>query len=307
MKPKIIYIMGHSRSGSTIFDIMLSNASNVVGVGELINLESLGFIKNEYCSCGNRIEECDFWSKIKKDMLNSEFNDFEKQHNLIKSVDGHKRFFYEYLEKTKTSIETADNYLNYNNHLFSSIIKHSNANCVVDSSKMPTRGYFLSLMEEFDVYLLHIVRDPRAVCWSLNKPIKKDLEKGVQRDMPGTPIMKTIKSWLGNAVMSLKIKKQLNDKYMLINYDRLIQDNEAVLNEISKFTNVDFSEVAKMIKRDDEFTKFHTVAGNRLRMAEKIKLQYDDSWKKNLSAWQKFYITLLTLPLLKKFGFKVFA
>ena len=266
MKPKIIYIMGHSRSGSTIFDIMLSNASNVVGVGELINLESLGFIKNEYCSCGNRIEECDFWSKIKKDVVDSGFDNFEKQHNLIKSVDGHKRFFYEYLEKTKTSIEIADSYLNYNKHLFSSIIKHSNANSVVDSSKMPTRGYFLSLMEEFDVYLLHIVRDPRAVCWSLHKSIKKDLEKGVQRDMPGTPIMKTIKSWLGNAVMSLKIKQQLSDKYMLINYDRLIQDNEAVLDEISKFTDVDFSEVAQMIKRDDEFIKFHTVAGNRLRI-----------------------------------------
>jgi len=307
MKPKIIYIMGHSRSGSTIFDIMLSNASNVIGVGELINLESLGFIKNEYCSCGNRIDECNFWSKIKKDMVSDGFDDFEKQHNLIKSVDGHKRHFYEYLEKTKGSKEKVNNYLDYYKHLFSLIIKNSNSNCVVDSSKMPTRGYFLSLMEEFDVYILHIVRDPRAVCWSMYKPLKKDLENGVQKNIPGTPIIKTIKTWLGNAWMSLKVKKQFNNNYMLINYDRLIQDNETVLDEISKFTNVDFSEVAKMIKRDDEFTKFHTVAGNRLRMAEKIKLTYDDSWKKNLSLWQKFCITLLTLPLLKKFGFKVFA
>ena len=172
---------------------------------------------------------------------------------------------------------------------------------------MPPRGYFLSLMEEFDVYLLHIVRDPRAVCWSMYRPLKKDLAKGVQRDMPGKPIIQTIKSWLGNAVISLKIKEQLNDQYMLINYDRLIQENEVVLDEISRFTNIDFSEVAKMIKRDDEFTKFHTVAGNRLRMAEKIKLTYDDSWKKNLSLWQKFYISILTFPLLKKFGFKVFT
>jgi len=307
MKPKIIYIMGHSRSGSTIFDIMLSNASNVVGVGELINLESLGFIKNEFCSCGSRIDDCIFWSKIKKDMIDGGFGDFEKQHNIIKSVDGHKKYFYEYLEKTEGSKEKVDNYLDYNKHLFLSILKHSNANFVVDSSKMPTRGYFLSLMEEFDVYILHIVRDPRAVSWSLNKPLKKDLENGVQRNMPGTPIIKTIKTWLGNAWMSLNVKKQFNDNYMLINYDRLIQDNETVLSEISKFTTVDFSEVAKMIKRDGEFTKFHTVAGNRLRMAEKIKLNYDDSWKKNLSLWQKFYITLLTYPFLKKFGFKVFA
>jgi len=299
--------MGHSRSGSTIFDIMLSNASNVVGVGELKNLESVGYIKNDYCSCGSRVDECSFWSKIKKDLEDSGFDDFEKQHKLIESIDGHKRYFYEYLEKTKNSTEKVDNYLNYNKHLFSSIIKNSNASSIVDSSKMPTRGYFLSLMEEFDVYLLHIVRDPRAVCWSMFKPLKKDLENGVQRDMPGTPIMKTIRSWLGNAVISLKVKKQLNDKYMLVSYDRLIQENEAVLDEISKFTNIDFSEVAEMIKRDDEFTKFHTVAGNRLRMAEKIKLKYDDSWKKNLSLWQKFYITLLTLPLLKKFGFKVFS
>lgn len=307
MKPKIIYIMGHSRSGSTIFDIMLSNASNVVGVGELKNLEKVGFINNDYCSCGSHVDECSFWSKIKQDLEDSGFDDFEKQNNLIDSVDGHKRYFYEYLEKTKSSIEKTDSYLNYNNHIFSSILKNSNANSVVDSSKMPTRGYFLSLMEDFDVYLLHIVRDPRAVCWSMYKPLKKDLANGVQRDMPGKPIMKTIKSWIGNAVISLKVKEQLKDKYMLINYDRLIQENEIVLDEISKFTDIDFSEVAAMIKRDDEFTKFHTVAGNRLRMAEKIKLKYDDSWKKKLSLFQKSYITLLTFPLLKKFGFKVFS
>lgn len=306
MKRKLIYIMGHSRSGSTIFDIMLSNSKGVVGVGELTNLEKNGWQNDEYCSCGKKVNSCDYWSNVKSMVDNDSFGGIEGIIKLKASVEGRKELLNSYIKKNQADC-IIESYKEYNSMLLDSISKLAESDVIVDSSKLPSRALFLSLLDDFDVYILHIVRDPRAVCWSLAKPYKKDISSGVQRDMLGKPIIRTIRSWLGNAILSMRVKRHAKAKYLLVNYDRLIKNTKDVLAEISNLTDHDFSDVFKMISADQEFSTFHTVAGNRLRMAEKIKLSYDDSWKKNLSYFEKALVTTLTLPFLKKFGFRVFG
>ena len=52
---------------------------------------------------------------------------------------------------------------------------------MIDSSKWPTYGFLLSTIESFDMYVLHLVRDPRACAFSWQR--KKEIEPGKYLDI----------------------------------------------------------------------------------------------------------------------------
>ena len=62
--PKVLYIMGTARSGSTILEILLSKGKGVFGAGELTSLIQDGFIENKQCSCGSSCADCDVWGRV---------------------------------------------------------------------------------------------------------------------------------------------------------------------------------------------------------------------------------------------------
>ena len=68
---KLIYIGGYGRSGSTLLERILASHPNIVGCGELHNIED-DFIQNEMCGCGQRASDCDFYRALfnQKDELN---------------------------------------------------------------------------------------------------------------------------------------------------------------------------------------------------------------------------------------------
>jgi hypothetical protein len=59
---KKVYIMGYGRSGSTLFESILSARHNLNVFGELKYLAERGVLKNERCSCGSYARDCLFWS-----------------------------------------------------------------------------------------------------------------------------------------------------------------------------------------------------------------------------------------------------
>jgi len=298
--------MGHERSGSTIFDIMLSNSKNVVGVGELTWLERIlsEYPDDVYCSCSCLVRECPFWVSVVSQLNDKGYTDLNILQKQKREIEN-RSFFWNYI-KGNANKDLVAEYNQYNINLFEEIFRVSGADVIVDSSKSAPRAFYLSLLNDYDVYIFHTVRDPRGMAWSKKKGFKKDPAKGITHDIPPQPITKTIRSWLGNSILALRVKQHTNANYMLINYDRLNQETDTVLQEASNMTGVDFSDVVEIIRKNEELRTFHVVAGNRVRATGKIKLKYDNSWKGNLGFFQSALITLSTFPLLKKFGFKIF-
>lgn len=297
--------MGNARSGSTIFDIILSNAKAITGLGELRELQDLGWIRNEYCACGEKVLNCPFWSDVKKSIEDKVEIDNRQYISIVNKIESDEEFYFDYL-KGDTN-EDLNEYLAYNKILFKELFRISDTNAIVDSSKSPRRALYLSLLEEYDVYVLHIVRDPRAVAWSIKKPIKRNLKKGVASEMPGKPYLPTAKRWIVNTLKSLKVKKALSDeKYLRINYNDLIKNNRKALEKISETTGIDLEDIIQKIEHDGTLEPHHTVAGSRIRMKKTMHLKYDDSWKSEMPFIPKLITTILTFPFLKKFGFKCF-
>lgn len=66
MRPKIVFMLGYPRSGSTVYGELINQSEHFLHVGEM---ERLWYPKNvkaslypqKGCSCGKRLCDCDFW------------------------------------------------------------------------------------------------------------------------------------------------------------------------------------------------------------------------------------------------------
>src|SRR5690348_12158167 len=63
-KIKIFFILGESRSGSTILEKFLAQTPGFHAVGELYRVFKCGLLDNWLCGCGTPFVACDFWQKV---------------------------------------------------------------------------------------------------------------------------------------------------------------------------------------------------------------------------------------------------
>ena len=63
-------------------------------------------------------------------------------------------------------LDSLGEYAENTGRLYTAIADTTGCDVIVDSSKWPQYGLLLSETLPFDVYVLHLVRDPRAVAYS---------------------------------------------------------------------------------------------------------------------------------------------
>ena len=59
---KVLYMVGPGRSGGTLLTKLLVQSPQICAVGELARIWTTGFINNEFCTCGQPLSECEFWT-----------------------------------------------------------------------------------------------------------------------------------------------------------------------------------------------------------------------------------------------------
>src|SRR6476659_9772003 len=62
--PRVLFIAGPARSGSTLLAMLLGATDGMVDTGELNYAWRTVFLRNEYCGCGRRFRDCRFWSAV---------------------------------------------------------------------------------------------------------------------------------------------------------------------------------------------------------------------------------------------------
>lgn len=298
----IIYIMGHSRSGSTILNIMLGTLDNVAAAGETGNFYRSALLNDEFCSCGERFSKCEFWSPIKNSVQQKLTTQVSEYIAYSRQVENWRNLLFP--GRMKRLDLSEKDYINSADYLYKTIFEKASASTLVDASKDPMRFHWLRKNDKYAFTLLHIVRDPRAVCWSQMQSFKKDLSSGLERDFKGKSIASTIKSLYVNAYTCERMKRK-ESNHLTINYDQLACGDTQPLTDIGRITGLNVDALQLKVTQRKELVQFHNAAGNRLRMNKSITVNYDNSWKTGLSKLQYLVITLVTLPLLFKYKFPV--
>jgi hypothetical protein len=302
-KIKVIYIAGWGRSGSTILSNILGNIDGFFGTGELRYVWERNLIENWHCGCHLPFDQCEFWKNV--------FND---AYGGMGDVDAHFMMRNNYRLRTRHLPQmlfgTGDSrfkpelsdYLNHLEKLYRSIQRVSQCNVIVDSSKFPSYLYVLHLIRTIDLYIIHLVRDPRAVAFSWQR---KKLSPGstTRKEMRQINPVTSSSLW---TVWNFAIKRLWGHgpKYFFLRYEDFVAAPQETVRRIVALSNEPPPDLAFLDCADIDLKINHTTSGNPNRFETGgVILRPDEEWKSGITIGNRLIVNSLTWPLLLKWGY----
>ena len=169
------------------------------------------------CGCGNRLSYCMFW----QDVLDRSFG-VERPESLeyLQSIRSSLKRIHRLvgaLRSAHSSGYARNGYLRKVLEVYRVIQDVSGAAWIVDSSKLPSFAYLLSLTKDINLSILHLVRDPRAVAFSW----KRRAINGHRASIWKAPILWTLRNRAAYA-----FKRYSTVPYSLIRYEDFVSHPE---------------------------------------------------------------------------------
>ncbi|NJB70287.1 hypothetical protein GGR42_000749 [Saonia flava] len=298
-KIKVLYFAGSGRSGSTILNIILGNHPHIFGGGELQNMGQV-YNANKICSCQSPLIHCEFWSsvvndwssKIEEDNITSGF----KKWSEVEGVFSIKSWVKMYFGIGKKDAQFKE-YLKSTSEFLRSVQQHSKKKVLVDISKNPLRAWALEENPDIDLRMVHLVRDGRAVTWSLKRTAERQNRK--------RPTWRAAMFWALINRMTNLVRSKVEHR-TLVRYEDFIENPGLVLNQIGEMAEIDFTDIINNIDKNDDFRIDHVMAGNGIRKADTIKFETTktDGWIKKLNSRSKNIFKILSYSSLKKFNYR---
>ena len=300
---KVLFIGGAGRSGSTLLDMLLGQIDGFCSTGELRFIWKRGFGQNQLCGCGKPFRECEFWT----DVVNEAFGGFEaidhaRIEQLRPAVEGWvsngvsrqraselRAFYWEYFDALR--------------QIYRAIHKVSGCEYIVDSSKNIANGFILSTLPDIDLYTVHLIRDSRAVAYSWRRAKIRPEVHWERKLMGQRGIIKSATRWNSLNVLGQKLQ-HTSLKYTLLRYEDLVSNPNGSLSRVFTDLGIERNSLHFLDGLRANLKTSHTVSGNPVRFtSQEIKIQPDMQWQHNMVRHQKLLVTLLTWPLLLKYGY----
>jgi len=269
---KLVYIGGYGRSGSTLLEYLLAASPDVVACGEVLTYAQ--GLAAPLCSCGKPREACSVWGP------------------LIDAVGPERRWTHRTLIRE--------------------LLRHVEGRygILVDSSKTAWGSIFTPFALRRDLHndfrLVHLVRDPRGVCWSnvvgqryrRGKPLPEIEHSPVRflRDL------RTLLGWwvanLGCEVFGWRFPNQ----YLRLRYEDLVDGPQVALNHVFHALRLGQGPSLDDLNENDNR---HSLFGSavRVRSLSPSEVSQDVRWKTDMKPGERRLISLLSWPLRRRYGY----
>ena len=163
---RILYIMGYERSGSTFLQNLVATHPALLPVGEVHHLWDRGVKEAVQCGCGEYVKSCPFWRKVFRNWYGiDELDELLQKYKDANAIRRWRKWLF--LQSMWTSSaqlkRSIQPYTHAIRRLYEALYEvEKGVMWIVDSSKTPVYGWVLTLMENIDLRILHLVRDPIA-------------------------------------------------------------------------------------------------------------------------------------------------
>jgi hypothetical protein len=292
----VLLIAGVGKSGSTLLGAMLGQIPGYLNVGEVISLEH-AWQSDHTCGCGAAITACRFWGPVIQDSIGS-----------LDALDA--RQWADLHTKTllapatilrKLGPESADPVFPQLTAVYDSLLRRQPGHVIVDGSKSFRYARVLSRNPAISLRIVHLLRDPRAVEYSKARL----LTDGHWKFSKGTTFRNTIQ-WLSLNLLLEGMGLAGRVPYYRLRYEDLVQSPAAVVSRLTAWATGD----EKHIDIDSEggvvFQENHTLGGSEVRMRTgRVVLSRRDDWVAGLAPSKRRLVTLLTWPLLLRYGYPI--
>ena len=303
-----MYIAGLGRSGSTILGNTLGEIEGFFHGGELNFIWEHNLVENRPCGCGAPFDECEVWSSVLegafggvygvdvREMVRLQGLGTRTRHIPLMFFPRGRRMLASRLGKYTVRLEK----------LYRAVRESTGSRVIVDSSKFPSYGYVLGMTPGIDLYVVHLIRDPRATAYSWLKEPQPVAGERVYINRVNT--IKSSLMWDVWNVSSEALWKGHYGRYMRLRYEDFVEEPRRVVKGILGMLREDAHRLPFAGERDVELGVSHTVAGNPNRFRSGlVQLRPDDEWASRMRPRDRALATLLTLPLLVRYGYPVSA
>ncbi|SRR5579875_116634 len=300
-KLRIVLISGCIRSGTTLLDNLLGQTPGFFSGGELVDFWQVAQLPERLCACGTLLRECRVWKGVLQALHREpRFSRWQG--------DGHQ---YQYLRLrhlwrliTPTGrerfLQLAAPYARATIDLYEAIAQENNVHTIVDSSKSVERTYLLSHTQDLDAYVIHLVRDARAVAFSCRRK-KSDPSAPNSYMQTYSPAGSALRWMLSQQVSRLC---NISDRYLLLRYEDFITAPDQELRRIFAMIGEPTERRPKVSDNTIRLERVHSINGNANRFKQgPVRLRLDDEWQSQMSARDRALVTTLTWPLLKHYGY----
>jgi hypothetical protein len=252
-RPKVLYVMGAGRSGSTILGVCLGNCEGFFYAGELDK-----WLPREGAPSGENERRARFWREVREQVPGAEPVFGRKAHN---NIERSSALFKRRARRVRRELSPA--YLRVTQNLYRAIARVSGAAHVIDTSHYPLRARELQRLDGIDLYVLLLVRDPQGVVASFDRD---DVPEPRFRESTTNAYL-----WLTYALSLWVFLRQPRARRMLVRHEDLLADPERVLGAI-------LSLVGSPAALPDlgRLSVGAPLQGNRLLAAEEIALRRSD-------------------------------
>lgn len=308
--PRIIYLGGLGRSGSTLIERTLGELPGVCAIGEAVHMWQRGIVEKERCGCGEPFPACPFWRKVGDAGFGGwDRVDTGRVTRLRSAVDRNRHIPLLAAPALRPGVRGAlDEYLSYYQRLYTAAGEVSDCHTIVDSSKHASLAFCLRRSPGLDVRVVHVVRDSRAVAHSWTTQVARPDAAAESYMTTYAPVMSAV-HW-NTQNLALHTLARIGMPSLLVRYEDFVNSPGETLRGIAAFAGLPTEVSAMRFLGGDRGGRWadlrpaHTASGNRMRFATgRIPIRRDERWRTAMPAAQRRTVTALTFPLLASYGY----
>jgi hypothetical protein len=296
---RVLYVMGHGWSGSTILGNLLGELEGFFHAGELRRLWGEALPTGAPCGCGQPVKACPVWSKVLAvpSMTNLDPALVDRWHVRATPVRRTLGLLRAHRSRSLGSTDL-QRYIDAAGRLYRAVAEVTGARVIVDTSKRSGDGAALLLMPGVQASFVHLVRDPRAVAYSW-----------ARRREAGHGPMVTSRDWMAFNLLDEAIRRRADrERSMRLRYEDLMADPAGSLGSVAGLAD---EKPETLPLRGDHVALLgvnHGVMGNPSRFVTgEVELREDEAWKTAQTVASRQLVTALTLPLLARYGYRLRA
>lgn len=195
-RPRVLYIIGFGRSGSTVLCMALGRHPAIFNIGEFVSMPTFvagaNYVSPRACGCLKRLEQCTFWSEVgRRTPLGTD---------TLPPTAGGWRHYAPWLPPTSSDL---GRWGESNARFLSAVLDVSGAAIAVDASKRAERAYWLWASGSVDLIPLWLTREFRAVMRSERRKGRSTIKAAISwwvAQRRAAQLVARIEAWNGKVI-----------------------------------------------------------------------------------------------------------